>query len=169
MHTCPYCLSPISESDERATCDTCGTLHHAECMLDNGGCATKGCERSALSEPLEIAVEPARLEITVEDEPRTMLVLSKEAVEQASPLNVRKQTSNPCMRCGAQLPEGELYCRECTPELNENQDARNLGPILIMVGVIALLVWFVVLITPAMQGSSQTDSTPSHGQKQDHR
>lgn len=39
---CPYCRSSIS-TDERVSCDACGTAHHAECLADHGGCTVLAC------------------------------------------------------------------------------------------------------------------------------
>jgi predicted nucleic acid-binding Zn ribbon protein len=130
MDTCPYCLSPILENDQSAACDDCGARHHVECLLENGGCAATNCRKQ---------VRPMPIEIEIDAEPRTLLVLSKESVEQARPSRL-KLVDNPCIRCGKQLPEGELYCAACTPEIHENRDARNVGPLLtVMIGVIAVV------------------------------
>jgi predicted nucleic acid-binding Zn ribbon protein len=146
---CPYCLSPIPETDESANCLVCGAKHHAECLRENGGCAVKGCGTSARPEPLDIEVDA---------EPRTLLVLSRESVEQARSAGPRRN-SNPCIKCGKQLPEGELYCLDCSPEINENQDVRNVGPLLVMIAVIALAVGWMVITTLSSPSRTSTPST----------
>ena len=107
MSECPYCLSQISDTEETVQCAKCGAKHHAECWHENGGCAAKNCDRRDRQAPINIEVD---------DEPNTMLVLSKESVEQARPSIIRR-VSNPCLKCGKQLPDGELYCPECRPEI----------------------------------------------------
>jgi len=148
MDNCPYCLSPILEADETAECGRCGARHHAECMAENGGCAVKGCTKQARRK---------RINVEVDAQPRTMLVLSRESVEQA-PSSGPRRNSNPCIKCGKQLPEGRLHCPECAPMVHENQDARNVGPLLVLVAVIALAVGWMVL---TMLGSQPTSTTPA--------
>lgn len=148
MSICPYCLSPISGSEEAETCAICGTPHHAECMRENAGCAVTDCKKRAKPKPLNISVDA---------EPRTMLVLSKQSVEQ-TPDPPSRRSSNPCLKCGTQLPEGELYCTTCAPSISENQDARNIGPMLVMIGVIALIVGWMAIM---MLGSKSNDMEPT--------
>jgi hypothetical protein len=40
---CPYCRFPLKEGAEVARCGDCGSVHHAECWRDNGGCAVLAC------------------------------------------------------------------------------------------------------------------------------
>ena len=98
------------------------------------------------------------IEIEVDAEPRTLLVLSKESVEQAKPSRL-KFVANPCIRCGKQLREGELYCAACTPEIQENQDARNAGPLLIVIGLIALVVAAMAIGIATWSGDSDSKSS----------
>jgi hypothetical protein len=134
MDRCPYCLSWIETNEDAEACAACGTVHHAECIRENDGCAVKDCANQP---------RPDRIEIAIDEEPRTLLVLSKESVEQSRSRPMR--VSNPCMRCGRQLPEGRLYCSGCMPPIGEDQDARNIGPLLVMIAVIGLAVLFAVL------------------------
>lgn len=39
---CPYCKGEIEENDQ--LCGQCDTSHHADCMIENKGCAIWGCE-----------------------------------------------------------------------------------------------------------------------------
>ncbi len=133
MSECPYCLSPISDDDKAVQCTHCGAYHHTECWHENGGCAAKDCGKRDKS---------GSINIEVEDEPHTLLVLSKESVEQARPRVIRRK-SNPCMKCGRQLPDGELYCVDCTPPIEENQDTKNAGPLLMMIGIGALVIFWI--------------------------
>lgn len=44
---CPYCLDDVT-SDDVASCDRCGTKHHASCFLAHGSCTILGCNGQAL-------------------------------------------------------------------------------------------------------------------------
>lgn len=48
---CPYCQSPIEESDQTTVCANCMITHHNECWLENGGCTTYGCKFSPVLGP----------------------------------------------------------------------------------------------------------------------
>lgn len=136
MMECPYCLSLIAENDEVVTCRVCGTPHHAECIEENGGCAIKDCEKLVRSESIEIEVDA---------EPKTTLVLSKEAVEKA-PQAVRKKESNPCLKCGKQLPYGEIYCEQCAPSDPEKPVWKNWKVLLAMIVGIVVIAWITVVV-----------------------
>ncbi|MDF1666041.1 MAG: hypothetical protein P1V97_30065, partial [Planctomycetota bacterium] len=47
---CPYCLDGVT-SDDVASCDRCGTKHHASCFLAHGVCTILGCN----GQPIEAA------------------------------------------------------------------------------------------------------------------
>jgi predicted nucleic acid-binding Zn ribbon protein len=146
MRECPYCLSPVGDGEEITNCEHCGAVHHAECWKENGGCAAKDCRG-----------RPSRLTIDVPPSERERLVLSREAVESARPRRAPK-FGNPCIRCGRQVPEGELHCPDCKPEHEESPDSRNIGPILMMLAVLGvLLAWLVV----GLLGSSPNEPAPS--------
>lgn len=134
MQECPYCLCPISDTDDITTCRVCGTAYHTECMDENGGCAIKNCET---------LVRPAPVEITVDEEPHTHLVLSRESVESA-PEAAPRRTSNPCLKCGIQVVHGEIYCDECRPVEHEKSAARKVWPF-VAVGVILTLALLLAL------------------------
>lgn len=40
---CPYCRFPLKEGAPVHKCESCGSVHHAECWADGGGCAVFGC------------------------------------------------------------------------------------------------------------------------------
>lgn len=42
--TCPYCRFALKSGVAVTTCGSCDAVHHAECWLDNGGCAIVACE-----------------------------------------------------------------------------------------------------------------------------
>jgi len=48
---CPYCRGKISEEDQSLACEGCGTLHHADCYAENGGCTIFGCSKAPADEP----------------------------------------------------------------------------------------------------------------------
>lgn len=150
MEDCPYCLSPIADNEEATECPVCGAAYHAECYEESGGCAYKDCEKRA---------RPNAIEVTVDAEPHTVLVLSKESVEQA-PSVARKRTSNPCLKCGAQLPEGQIYCAECEPTISDSMDTTKLAPLLVMIGLIALVVvWLTIWLLSPDKEAPKNDFT----------
>lgn len=126
---CPYCLSPIAENYDNVCCDGCKALYHKECWNEAEGCCIRGCENFKNS-----------VEIEVTSGGRNNLALSRDEIESA--ISYRQEKfSNPCLKCGRQVSQGSLYCAECTPEPQENQDTKNLGPLLIM-----LLIFVLTLI-----------------------
>jgi uncharacterized membrane protein len=40
---CPYCRFALKESVEIVQCGACGSVHHADCWDDNGGCSIMAC------------------------------------------------------------------------------------------------------------------------------
>lgn len=48
---CPYCRAVIAEQDQALSCEGCGTLHHADCYAENGGCTIFGCSKAPADEP----------------------------------------------------------------------------------------------------------------------
>jgi len=40
---CPFCHDELGAA-EKWTCPSCGTVHHADCVKDNGRCAELGCK-----------------------------------------------------------------------------------------------------------------------------
>lgn len=147
---CPYCLESITDI-KTTICESCGTAHHAECWSENGGCCVRNCKSARRSIDLEVE----------DDAPRT-LVLSRESVESARPYRPER-VSNPCIKCGRQLPEGELYCFDCAPGPPENQDARNAGPLLLMLALAGVVLAWIVLMTlgPVVTQPDSADKPPA--------
>ena len=48
---CPYCRTTIAAEDSSMVCEGCGTVHHADCFAENGGCTIFGCSRAPGDEP----------------------------------------------------------------------------------------------------------------------
>lgn len=48
---CPYCRTAIVAADVSLACEGCGTVHHADCFAENGGCTIFGCSRAPADEP----------------------------------------------------------------------------------------------------------------------
>jgi TM2 domain-containing membrane protein YozV len=48
---CPYCRTNIGAEDEPMICEGCGTVHHANCYAENGGCTIFGCSKAPGDEP----------------------------------------------------------------------------------------------------------------------
>ena len=49
---CPYCRMPFDQTvPARVFCTACGTPHHEDCYLENGGCTVFGCARAPADDP----------------------------------------------------------------------------------------------------------------------
>jgi hypothetical protein len=55
--SCPYCRFTLKEGAAAERCDSCGSLHHADCWHDGGGCAVLGCAQAG-SAPTAVAADP---------------------------------------------------------------------------------------------------------------
>jgi len=131
-------MSPILDGEQITVCPACSTAHHGECWDENRGCCVKSCPQASRA-----------LDIDLPREGSDKLVLTRDAVASARP-HAPERVSNPCMRCGKQVPEGELYCRVCAPGPAESQDTRNVGPIIAMLFVLGVvLAWLVVMSIPS--------------------
>ena len=51
IEVCPYCRAPVSADESPTICEGCGTLHHADCYAENGGCTIFGCSHAPAEEP----------------------------------------------------------------------------------------------------------------------
>lgn len=152
MKTCPYCLAVVAAGDETVACESCGTPHHADCWAENGGCCVKDCP--SVVRNVELDLPPPR-----EDS----LVLSKEAVESAVP-RPTIASINPCIRCGRHVPEGELYCEECQPQRDPSPDASNVGPLLIVALIVALVIgWLIYLGVNSTPDTTQPSQSAPAG------
>lgn len=145
---CPYCLEPIAE-DESAiiTCGACGTAHHADCWAENGGCCVRSCRDVSRV-----------IEVEMPSEAREKLVISREAIESTSPRRA-VAVSNPCIRCGRQVPEGELHCQECAPQPDENPDTANAGPLMVMIAIVGLVLALAIVLVMS-PGPDNLEDTP---------
>jgi TM2 domain-containing membrane protein YozV len=49
---CPYCRMDFAENaPPRVFCTACGTPHHEDCYMENGGCTVFGCPRAPADDP----------------------------------------------------------------------------------------------------------------------
>lgn len=151
--TCPYCMSPIHAHEETTVCSACGTRHHRECWEDNGGCSAKNCPGAR-----------SRIEIDISPDTDEKLVLSRGEIETARPHRPTRHR-NPCMSCGRELSEGELYCTECEPKPQENQDVRNAGPLVVIALLALLIAW--ALCSTIGEEPSRTSDNPNKATKVD--
>ncbi len=93
---CIVCSQPFSEGDDIVVCPDCGTPYHRDCWKKEGKCInTELHERGFSWQP-----EP----------------------EQPQAEQVGEQR---CMRCGAQLEEGQLFCPECGMPLQQDNGAER--------------------------------------------
>lgn len=149
MNTCPYCLSPMEDRESAVACEICGAAHHTECWEENGGCAMKECRQAR-----------GTLVIDLPKERRDRIDISREALESVTP-GGRRTPTNPCMGCGVEVAEDELYCPRCAQEPEENQDSRNVGPmILVLLSVLAvILAWLVIeTVSPPVNPESAREA-----------
>lgn len=49
---CPFCHDAISGGEATADCPRCGSVHHAECREEHGGCAVFACEQGRRARPV---------------------------------------------------------------------------------------------------------------------
>jgi len=133
MSDCPYCLSPIEQDVEAATCEACGAVHHRECWDENKGCCVRTCPRVSRT-----------TEIDLPSKAGNEVVVTRESAEAAVP-HKRERVGNPCMKCGKQVELGELYCPECEPGPPESEDTRNVGPLLVMLALLAVAIGWVIV------------------------
>jgi hypothetical protein len=54
---CPICQSQVVESEAVLKCPECQQIHHRECWVEVGGCATYGCTKAPAAKPDEKAAE----------------------------------------------------------------------------------------------------------------
>jgi hypothetical protein len=48
---CPYCRTDIGAEENPVLCEGCGSAHHADCYMENGGCTIFGCSKAPGDEP----------------------------------------------------------------------------------------------------------------------
>jgi TM2 domain-containing membrane protein YozV len=49
---CPYCRAAFEDTaPAKIFCTACGTPHHEDCYLENGGCTVFGCSRAPADDP----------------------------------------------------------------------------------------------------------------------
>jgi hypothetical protein len=56
--TCPICQSPLGPEEQVFACPSCEQIHHRECWVEVGGCATYGCENAPKSEKADAVGVP---------------------------------------------------------------------------------------------------------------
>jgi hypothetical protein len=56
---CPYCRFPLKGGVPVHACESCGSVHHAECWGDGGGCAVFGCAAAGTTAAVSQAPAPA--------------------------------------------------------------------------------------------------------------
>jgi hypothetical protein len=56
--TCPICQTAVGPEEAVIVCPKCDQVHHRECWVDVGGCATYGCENAPKAEKAAPAETP---------------------------------------------------------------------------------------------------------------
>jgi hypothetical protein len=88
--TCPICLSPLHQGEPDVTCSKCDQVHHEECWVEVGGCATYGCKMAPLDEKNE----------------------------EAKPQSSAWGDTKTCPACGEKIKSISLQCRYCDTEFS---------------------------------------------------
>lgn len=86
--TCPYCKTPLLETDVVAVCGTCDMPHHLSCWQDNQGCTTFGCTgtiREIIGSTSGVVAQP----IAPQTEPQTLPEKPTPPPEKPTPPPVR--------------------------------------------------------------------------------
>ncbi len=85
---CAICQTPLgpTENEPTTTCPACDAKYHADCWLQNGGCAVYGCAQVPATE--------GRASIEI-------------------PVGYWGQEHKPCPVCNAQILAAALRCRHC--------------------------------------------------------
>jgi hypothetical protein len=76
---CPYCRTRISDDDPSLTCEGCGTVHHVDCYIENGGCTIFGCSKAPADEP-KLSVSGPEL-VAIETQPAVPVPQTRVAVD----------------------------------------------------------------------------------------
>ena len=102
---CPFCKTPLLESDSIVLCDTCSVPHHKECWNVNGACMTSGCKGKMC---------------IVQGENAHPQLFARPAQQGAQPVQENKETAQPqqragayCIHCGAWYQTGARFCSRC--------------------------------------------------------
>lgn len=132
---CPYCLSPIEESEVSIRCPKCGVVHHAECWKANGSCSVYGCDGWAeWSQEIVDKVAPnvgCEVELSVEDTNKTAV---KEILR--------------CIECGKEVGQGQLICWDCSRKRNKHYFDNCFGAgVLLLGGFIAITTAIIKVLT----------------------
>ena len=85
---CPVCRHRFAENDDIVVCPVCGTPHHRDCYLENGGCANAGKHDDGFS-----FVSSSSKENTTEQK--------------------KSSTVRICENCGTRLNDGSSVCPHC--------------------------------------------------------
>jgi uncharacterized RDD family membrane protein YckC len=94
---CPYCQSPIDETEEATVCSQCMIPHHTECWLENGGCTTYGCLFAPPSTPV----------VSGNTAPRSITIAPAGLPGGVICPYCREETSNSLQKC--EHCQGQLY------------------------------------------------------------
>ena len=109
---CPVCGKAFNENDDIVVCPVCGTPHHRECYLQNGGCANAQWH----SENKTYNADEIREQI--EDEKRQQEWEKREEERKNAPELV-------CRRCGHKNSPEALFCNRCGAPVSQGFSANQ--------------------------------------------
>ena len=133
-HTCPYCRSRVESAGGSKECPSCGAEHHADCWIENDGCAVVGCAESpAAKKAAGIVLPPI-------EEPRATVVI--DVATDASKKGSGRSLKRPLIAGAAVVAVvavgigaavairagdkgGKIEVAEGAPESNATSDARQ--------------------------------------------
>lgn len=103
---CPYCRTPITETDAVIVCPACGIPHHANCWVENKGCTTFGCSeqnyQAQNTNPTDVCLKCG----APVGEGQAFCPRCGEPRQAPAAANV-------CSKCGTQLTAGQEFCPTC--------------------------------------------------------
>lgn len=102
---CPFCKSPIKESEEVIVCPSCDAPHHKGCWEENKGCTTFGCSEQHYEEKgTNPSAACSRCGALLGDGQAF-------CPKCGAPKGGEKKSV--CSKCGTELKEGQDFCAKC--------------------------------------------------------
>lgn len=163
---CPFCKNEIKEGEAVKVCPACNTPHHEACWEDNKGCAIIGCSEHHEEDQVMSTID--------ESSENGVMREGKEEFCSDSGTPMEKEKKAFCVRCGAELEEGHVFCPKCghkagsSINTSESHDAgsksidkkKKMAVIIGAIGAVAVIV--ILLLT--LGGGSKFDFSKKYGE-----